>query len=327
MNHELLFDPSSGGVPESSLCPVPRESGFPAIFTPAIGTQSESGPSRPAVTNPFSSDRSGYGHIVEGKFVSVYPAGSEMGEFHTRSHGYLDRLIRDESFPCILGQTAVRTDQVSFSAYDDIADPATAEGVLHDLLRFQEEFEVPDNPRGKRGIFRSSLAAFRSPEITDELQGAEVLYTLLKNMYDINSQHFEWPDGFSSDLSSPDFAYPAGRTAHFIAYFHSAATTPARKSDVQFIVFNSHHVVDAFKATGMDNHARAKAIIRSRQQQPLHPYLGNHRDVEEWRQYTLLTPTLEMEEKERELRTRIFGEAPFQSGLDQDKGTHNEKKD
>lgn len=263
-------------------------------------------------TNPFSTEKSGYGRPLDGVFMSVYPEGSPLHRFHLSSHDYVSRLIKDKSFPCILGQTAVRVDQYSFSAYDDITDPQVAEGVLHDIVRFQQEFEVPAKPTGPRGIFRTALVAFQSPEITDELQGAEVLYTLLRNMHDLNSQHYEWTAGFSNDLHSPDFGFSAGESAHFIAYFHPRAGVPARVSEVNFIVFNSHHVVDAFKATGMDNHARAKAIIRSKQVQPIHPYLGDHRAVEEWRQYALLPADPETEAKELALRTRILGECPFQ---------------
>lgn len=262
--------------------------------------------------NPFSPEKSGYGKPVNGLFDSSYPEGSPLRDFHLAAHDYVERLIVDPSFPCILGQAAVKTDQYSFSAYGDITDPQVAEGVLHDIVRFQEEFEVPAKPKGPRGIFRTTLVAFQNPEITDELQGAAVLYTLLQNMHEINSQHYEWTEGFSNNLASPDFGFSAGESAHFIAFFHPHANVPARKSDVQFIVFNSHHVVDAFKATGMDNHARAKAIIRSKQVQPIHPYLGNHRDVEEWRQYALLNPDPETEAKELEIRTAILGKCPFQ---------------
>lgn len=62
----------------------------------------------------------------------------------------------------------------------------------------------------------------------------------------------------------------------------------------------------------MDNYARAKAIIRSKQVQPVHPYLGDNRDVKEWRQYTLLNPDPETEAKELKLREIILGVCPFQ---------------
>ncbi len=262
--------------------------------------------------NPFSAKKSGYGHIVDGQFVSVYPPGSPMHTFHTEAQQYVDRFIRSDKFPCIFGQAAIKSDQCSFSAFDDITDPAVAEGVLHDIVRFQDEFEVPDKAMGKRGMFRSTLVAFKNPPITDNLQATEILYTLLQNMHEKNAEHYDWTEGFSNEIESPDFGYSAGESAHFIAYFHPHADVPARVSDVQFIVFNSHHVVNAFKATGMEKHARAKALIRSRQVQPIHPYLGNHGDVPEWIQYALLPATDEMEAAELEIRTRTLGECPFQ---------------
>lgn len=268
-------------------------------------------------SNPFSAVKSGYGRYIDGVFVSVYPEGSPIQPFHTSAHDYVERLVKDETFACIFGQAAVRTNQYSFCAYDDITDPQVAEGVLHDIVRFQQEFEVPAKPKGPRGIFRTMLVAFQKPEIRDEIHGAEVLYTLLKNMHEINSQYYEWTEGFSNDPRSPDFGFSAGESAHFIAYFYPRANVPARRSDVNFIVFNSHHVIGAFKATGMDNYAKAKAIIRGRQVQPIHPYLGDHGVIEEWRQYALLNPDPETEAKELELRRRILGECPFQPRRDQ----------
>ncbi len=266
--------------------------------------------------NPFSAAKSGYGRYIDGLFVSVYPEGLPIQSFHKSAHDYVVKLVKSEIFPCILGQTAIKTNQYAFCAYDDIANLQVAEGVLHDIVRFQQEFEVPAKPKGPRGIFRTMLVAFQKPEIRDEIHGAEVLYNLLNNMHEINSQCYRWTVGFSNDPQSPDFGFSAGESAHFIAYFHPYANVPARKSDVNFIVFNSHHVIDAFKATGMNNYARAKSIIRGRQVQPIHPYLGDHGVVEEWRQYTLLNPDQETEAKELELMLRILGECPFQPQRD-----------
>lgn len=263
--------------------------------------------------NPFSAEHTGYGHKIDGEFVSAYHPGTALRAFHEKAHQLIvEEIIKAPTFPCILGQTAIRTDQYSFGAYKDMTDPETAEGVLHDLVRFQQEFGIPDLAKGPRGIFRTSMAAFQEPAIRDDMHGAEALYTLLQNMHLINREHFPWVEGFSNDLRSPDFGFSAGRSAHFMAFFHQHPNVPARYSDITFVVLNSHHVVDAFKATGMDNHARAKAIIRSRQAQPIHPYLGDHRDVEEWRQYALLNADPETEARELELRTRILGKCPFQ---------------
>lgn len=134
--------------------------------------------------NPFSAKKSGYGHKVSGDFISSFPENSEAKDFHVSAHNYFDTFVRDEKFPCIIGQTAIRTNQYAFSAYDDMTDPEVAEGVLHDIVKFQQEFEVPAKAKGPKGIFRTFIAAFRKPPISSDLQGAEVLYTLLQNMHE-----------------------------------------------------------------------------------------------------------------------------------------------
>ncbi len=267
--------------------------------------------------NPFSAAYSGYGHVVDGKFESAYPPGSDQYNFHVLAHNYVDAKIRDPRFPCILGQTAVKTGQISFSAYtSDITTPEVAEGILYDLVRFQHEFGVPGRAKGRGGILRSSLIAFNTPQITDELHGVSVLYKLLKTSHEINARFFDWAEGFSNELDSPDFGFSAGDTAYFIAYFHPQASWEPRRSDVSFIVLNSHHVLGALKATGMDNFERVKEIIRRRQPQPVHPYLGNHGAVPEFRQYTLLPATDEMEIAEAKIRSDTLGECPFQPNKD-----------
>src|SRR5690242_10877547 len=104
-----------------------REPADPSIFT---GNTRKDNRRDGGTTNPFSSRKSGYGHIVDGTFLSVYPPGSEMYDFHTTAQEYIQRFIRDPKFPCIFGQAAIKSDQCSISAYDDITDPAVAEGVL-----------------------------------------------------------------------------------------------------------------------------------------------------------------------------------------------------
>jgi FPC/CPF motif-containing protein YcgG len=272
--------------------------------------------------NPFSDTMSGYGHIVNGQFESAYPQHSEMRDFHLSAQRYVSDYVLDKNvsiaagdrrFPCVFGQAAFRTEQYAFSAYDDISDPVVVEGLLHDIVRAQHEFDIPASPPRTRRMFRTSLVAFRNPVIQNEMHGAEVLYRLLGDMHDRNSQHYDWPAGYSNDTESYNFGFGAGDTAHFIAYFHPHASVPARKSAVQFIVFNSHDVVYEYKdAKGMEDHARKKAEIRSRQVQPIHPYLGDHGVAPDWLQYALLPPDPAVEAHERLLRRAILGECPFQ---------------
>lgn len=204
--------------------------------------------------------------------------------------------------------------QYAFSAYEDITKPETATGVLHDIIKAQHEFDIPANPPRTNRIYRSSLVAFREPIVRDELHATEVLYRLLGNMHKQNAQHYDWPEQYSNDTDSFTFGYAAGETAHFLAYFHPEASVDARRTSTQFVVFNSHDMIGEFiDSKGIDAFDRMKARIRDRQEQPIHPQLGNHGDLPEWPQYALVSDTPEATIAERALRHAILGAHPFQS--------------
>lgn len=258
--------------------------------------------------NPFSSALSGYGHVVNEKFVSTYPEGSAMYGFHLNAQNYFKGFVGEKDFPCVAGRTVARTDQYAFCAYPDMTNPQLAEGIMHDMIQFQHEFGIPDDPKPNGKRFRSFVAAFAEPHITSPLHGAEALYTLLGNMHDVNAQHYPWKEGFSNDMESSDFGYSAGESAFFIAFFHPEAHDAARRSDVTFVVFNSHAMLESLKDEGKFN--KLRDIIRSRQDS-VHPYLGNHGEVKEWRQYALLSPDVETEAAEQAIRQKVLGECPF----------------
>lgn len=262
--------------------------------------------------NPFPNTNSGYGRFLGGKLVSVYPEGSPMQAFHETAHDSFYKFVKDPTFPCVFGLAAVNIRQYAFNAYGDMRTKETAEGVLHDIVRYQNEFEVPETPKLQKGILRTFLAAFQTPQPKDQLEGSEALYTLMANMHELNSQHYPWPEKYSRDVDSNTFGFAAGRSAHFIAHFYPQAPVPARVSpDLHFAVFNSHAIVEAYKEeAGMDKHARAKALIRSRQSY-VHPALGNFGDTPDFPQYTLLDTDPDTQAKEKEIRTRILGECPF----------------
>lgn len=262
--------------------------------------------------NPFPPTHSGYGRLTDAGFISVYPDGSPMHKFHNEAHTSFRSFVKSPTFPCVFGLAAVNTGQYLFGAYQDMRSPETAEGIMHDAIRFQVEFKVPESKKGDHGILRSMLVAFEEPQPKNPLEGAEALYILMKNMTDLNEQHYPWPEGYSRDVESTEFGFAVGKTAYFIAHFYKTAPVPARVSDLHFAVLNPHSVVAAYKEiAGMEKHAQAKAIIRSRQQQPVHPALGNFGEAKDWPQYTLLDTDPDTQNSERVLRDKIFGECPF----------------
>lgn len=259
-------------------------------------------------SNPFPSAHSGYGRVTNRAFVSSYPQGSEMRKFHDNAQRFFRDFVGAENFPCVAGRTVARTDEYAFCAYPNMTDPKVAEGIMHDMIRFQTEFGIADGSERKGRLFRSFIVAFAEPKITDSLHGAETLYTLLSNMHTVNSKHFPWKEGFSSDMDSPNFGYSSGDSAFFIAYFHPKAYAQARVSPLTFVVFNSHKMLEVLKDKG--KFAQLRDLIRSRQEE-VHPYLGDHGETLEWRQYALLQPDAKTEQAEKALRRKVLGECPF----------------
>lgn len=266
--------------------------------------------------NPFPITHSGYGRVIGSQLVSVYPEGHPLRSFHSTSHEQFVSFVKSPTFPCVFGLAAVNIRQYAFNAYDDMTTKETAQGVLHDIVRFQNEFHVPEQPKTDKGILRTFLAAFQTPNPQTQLEGAQALYTLMANMHELNAEHYSWPEGYSNDVDSSNFGFGAGRAAHFIAHFYPGAGVPARVSELNFAVFNSHSIVAAYKEiAGMDKHAHAKEIIRSRQVQPIHPALGNFGDVPDFPQYTLLDTDPLTQAADQSLRKAILGECPFKPNV------------
>jgi FPC/CPF motif-containing protein YcgG len=67
-------------------------------------------------------------------------------------------------------------------------------------------------------------------------------------------------------------------------------------------------MLEALKQEG--KFTKLRDTIRSRQD-TVHPYLGDHGDTKEWRQYALLSPDLQTEQAELEIRRNVLGECPF----------------
>src|SRR5258706_11787194 len=130
------------------------------------------------ISNPFPKERSGYGSVVGQEFVSAYPPNSPMQKFHTDSQAYFKSFVGDRDFPCLAGRSVARTDQYAFCAYPDMTDKKIAEGIMHDMIRFQGEFSITQ-PVSQGHRFRSFVAAFASPIPQTPEEGAEALYTLL----------------------------------------------------------------------------------------------------------------------------------------------------
>ncbi len=255
--------------------------------------------------NPFSPEMSGYG-VFDGKaFDSVYPDGSPMHTFHQQSHAYFRGLVLGENFPCVAGQSVVRSKTYAFCGYENMTSPNVADGVCHDLMRFKNDFSTP--------FLESFMAAFKGPVIQDQLQGAEFLYTLLHNMSEIDQKNgFPWAENYTSNIHSPDFAFSIGTEAHFVSFFYPFASSETRQSDVTMVLFNTHAIFQTLRQRGAFD--KLKMIIRNRIP-VLHPNLGDHGDVNEFTQYALVDSDTKTQALDKKIQQKVFGICPFYHGI------------
>lgn len=251
--------------------------------------------------NPFSAEMSGYG-VFDGKsLVAAYPPGAPMYDFHQKAHTYFRELVLGENFPCVVGQSVVRSRNYAFCAYEDMTSPKVAEGVCHDLMKFKDDFSVP--------FLESFMTAFKGPVIQSQLQGTEFLYTLLQTMHEADKKHgFPWANGYTSDIHSPNFAYSIGGEAHFISFFYPFASSETRQSEITMVLFNTHSIFQTLRQRGAFD--KLKVIIRARIPN-LHPHLGDHGDVNEFMQYALIDPSPNMQVLDQEIQKKVFGACPF----------------
>lgn len=258
--------------------------------------------------NPFSAEMSGYGFFDGKSFTSAYPVGSPMHAFHQDAHSYFRGFVLGQDFPCVAGQSVVRTNHYALCAYPDITDPTVAEGVCHDLIQTKQQF--------KKFPFESFMAAFQLPIIHDQIEGAEYLYALMLNMHKADQKHgFNWDTRFSDDPDSPNFAFSIVGKGHFLSFFYPQASSETRSSQITMVLFNEHAVFQMLRSKGAFD--KLKAIIRSRIP-VLHPHLGDHGDVNEFTQYALVDTDDQTQILDKAVQQKVLGVCPFNHRVQQE---------
>jgi FPC/CPF motif-containing protein YcgG len=116
------------------------------------------------------SSQSGYGHYLNGEFVSAYPAGNPMHEFHLMSHSYLHSLVENPAFACIGAKKTLERSSYAFCAYDDMTAPETAAALQKDITTYMDEFNFSALHSEKKPTFVSFIAAFKSPAMVGQLE-------------------------------------------------------------------------------------------------------------------------------------------------------------
>jgi FPC/CPF motif-containing protein YcgG len=260
--------------------------------------------------NPFSSRMSGYGTYDGKKLHSTYPKDSEMHNFHHGSHDYFQNLVLSPDFACRAGQAAVRGAKYVFNAYPDMTSPDVAEGVAHDLLKFNQELGT-SNKTGEKLPIASFVATFNEPKSINDIEATANMYRLLGNMHKQDeAKGFGWSDSVSKDIYSPDFGFSSGEEAYFVTYLHPHAKHAARKADIPLVLFTSHNLLGQLKETG--SFEKFKSHARNRQES-VHPQSGDHGQIPEFPQYALMDEDPKSQQHEQIIYENL-GECPFGFG-------------
>lgn len=262
-------------------------------------------------SNPFSDRMSGSGRYNGKNLDSRYPKGSEMHDFHQQAHDYFQNLVLAPDFACRAGQGAVRGAKYAFNAYPDMTSPHVAEGVAHDLLKFNHEFGLSDKTKDTISL-SSFVTTFKEPKSVNHIDATAHMYQLLGNMHKQDEQKgFEWSESVSKDIYSPDFGFSSGEEPYFITYLHPHAKHASRRSEVPLVLFTSHNLLSQMKDTG--SFEKFKTHARNRQD-TVHPQSGDHGKIPEFPQYALLDSDPATQENHEKIIYENLGQCPFGYG-------------
>lgn len=139
-----------------------------------------------------------------------------------------------------------------FRAYESsLDDPNNSEKIYQDIISFNKKFKLSESEKeGKVKKLGALIIAFKNgPKNQEEavLQNAK----LLKNLHNIDlKKGFSHAKGFSDNIDSSNFAFSVGEQAHFPSLLYKDAEAPAKKSELTFLLFTSHTILEIMKKNG-----------------------------------------------------------------------------
>lgn len=186
-------------------------------------------------------------------------------------------MIGHPDYPCLGARSVFRRDRATITVYDELAGPGTATALLDDLRTFADGVDLDEG-------FASFIAVFRGPEIADEQEFEQLLWTQLRALHAEDEQ--PWAPDVSADPGDQHFAFSAAGTPYFIVGLHPKASRDARRAAVPTLVFNLHAQFEELRASGGYHRMRDKIRERDEQLQgSVNPMVADHGTVSEARQY------------------------------------------
>lgn len=194
------------------------------------------------------------------------------------ARGAFERWISDDSYPCVMAKSVVKTGQYVVRPYAGMDDARSARRLAADLAAYVLE------PEPDRGV-RSFLAVFKQPaDPVDEAEFERLFWATLGHVH--HADGHPWDPSVSPDPAHPEFSFSVGGRAFYVVGMHPGASRQARRFPRPLIAFNLHSQFEDLRASG--RYAAVRDTIRARDlalQGSVNPSLQDFGTQSEARQY------------------------------------------
>ena len=192
--------------------------------------------------------------------------------------GAIAEMVAHPEYPCLGARSVFRRDAATVLVLDDLE----SEESRAELARALAEYGRDADPAG---AFVSFVAIFRGPEVRDEKHFEQLLWDLLQQLHDEDTE--PWATGVEDDPDKAHFAFSHTGVAYFIVGLHPQASRIARRAPLPTLVFNLHEQFELLRGEG--GFERMRDTIRRRDaalQGGTNPMAEDHGESSEARQYS-----------------------------------------
>ena len=190
-------------------------------------------------------------------------------------------MLTNPVFPCILGRSAFNNLAYRFGLYSSMEDKSAILGLCHDLCEFvTEQDSIPHD-------FSTFVACFLGPHPKDETDFERLLWELLQQLHEEDSQHFGWDPATSNNPDDANFSFSFASRSYFVIGMHGLSSRYSRNFNYPVVVFNAHMQFEKLRNEGKFD--QVQATIRNNDinlQGQINPSLTNFGQDSEAKQYS-----------------------------------------
>jgi FPC/CPF motif-containing protein YcgG len=203
---------------------------------------------------PEAVEHSAYSWPEHGRLVR-YDAKPVSG-MQQDVHASFRALLHDNDYPCVGAKSVVNQDSYRFGLYPRLGSRESTAGLALDLLQFRREQDsLP-------GEFHSYVASFLEPKVRSGAAFERLLWQQLRELHELDKQHFKWNRHVSPDPDDSEFSFSFGGGAYFVVGLSPASPRWARHFPWPTLVFNDHFQFERLREE--HRFERLRDVIRER---------------------------------------------------------------